>query len=101
MDSNELVKQSRARFDHEAARRNLREKYQARLIFAHNGGMFRASPEMMVFLNLYQDQTIVVEDLYQNPVQVSAAELLEQMKMRWQEQMTAWLVEYNQINQQR
>ena len=101
MDSNELVRQSRARFDHEAARRNLREKYQARLIFAHSGGMFRASPEMMVFLDLYQDQTIVVEDLYHNPVQVSAAELLEQMKMRWQEHMTAWLVEYNQINQQR
>jgi hypothetical protein len=101
MDSNELVKQSRVRFDHEAARKNLREKYQARLIFAHSGGMFRASPEMMVFLDLCQDQTIVVEDLYHNPVQVSAAELRDQMKMRWQEQMTAWLVEYNQINQQR
>jgi hypothetical protein len=101
MDSNELVKQSRARFDHEAARRNLREKYQARLIFAHSGGMFRASPEMMVFLNLYQDQTIVVEDLYHNPVQVAATDLLEQMRMRWQEQMTAWLVEYDRINQQR
>jgi len=50
---------------------------------------------------MYQDQTIVVEDLYHNPVKVLAAELLEQMKLRWQEQMTAWLVEYNQINQQR
>jgi hypothetical protein len=101
MDSNELVRQSRARFNHEAARRNLREKYQAKLIFAYNGGMFRASPEMMVFLDLYQDQTIVVEDLYHNPVQISASELRDQMKMRWQEQMTAWLVEHNQINQQR
>jgi hypothetical protein len=101
MDSNELIKQSRARFDHEAARRNLREKYQARLIFAYGGGMFRSSPEMMVFLDMYQDQTIVVEDLYHNPVKVLAAELLEQMKLRWQEQMTAWLIEYDQINQQR
>lgn len=101
MDSNELVKQSRARFDHEAARRNLREKYQARLVFAYQGGMFRATPEMMVFLDLYRDQDIVVEDLYHNPVMVSATELSHLMRQRWQEQMTAWLVEYNQINQQR
>lgn len=101
MDSNELVKQSRARFDHEAARRNLREKYQARLIFAHSGGMFRAGPELLVLLSMYPDQTIVLEDLYQNPIEIDTQELHDAAATRWQEQMNAWLAEHTEISRQR
>ena len=101
MDSNELVKQSRARFDHEAARRNLREKYHARLIFAHKGGMFRASPELLTLLAMYPDQELVLEDLYQNPISVDTRELQEMAAARWQEQMNAWLVEHQEISRQR
>lgn len=101
MDSNELVKQSRARFDHEAARRNLREKYHARLIFAHSGGMFRAGPELLVLLSMYPNDLIILEDLYQNPVQVNTRELHEAAATRWQEQMNAWLLEHAEISKQR
>lgn len=101
MDSNELVKQSRARFDHEAARRNLREKYHARLIFAHSGGMFRAGPELLVLLNMYPNQQIVIEDLYQTPISINTQELHAIATARWQEQMNAWLVEHDHLAQQR
>ena len=101
MDTNELVAHSRARFDHHQARQVLREKYQAKLNFAYQGGMFCASPEMIVFLNLYDNQDIVVQDLYENPVSVNAQELCNIMKTRWQEQMTAWLVDYQQLGQTR
>lgn len=101
MDSNEIVKQSRARFDHEAARRNLREKYQASLIFAHRGGMFRASPELLTLLAMYPDQDLVLEDLYQNPIAVDVNELRELASTRWQEQMNAWLVEHTEVSKQR
>ena len=97
MDTDQLISHSRARFEHEAARRTLREKYQAKLTFAYRGGMFRAAPEMIVFLNLYADQDIVIQDLYENPVKVNARELGELMKGRWQEQMTAWLAEHEQL----
>ena len=101
MDSNELVAQSRARFDHEAARRNLREKYHAHLVFAHRGGMFRAGPELLTLLKMYPDQNIVLEDLYQNPIAVNTNELLDMASQRWQEQMNAWLVEHDRLAQQR
>lgn len=101
MDSNELVKQSRARFDHEAARRNLREKYHARLIFAHSGGMFRAGPELLALLNMYPNQQIVIEDLYQTPIAINTQELYAIATARWQEQMNAWLVEHDRLAQQR
>lgn len=97
MDTDQLIAHSRARFEHAAAKRTLREKYEAKLVFGFNGGMFRATPEMIVFLSLYDDQQIVVKDLYDNPVEVVARELYDLMQARWQEQMTAWSVEYNQL----
>ena len=101
MNTDELVAHGRARFEHESARRTLREKYQAKLTFGWNGGMFTATPEMITFLSLYGDQCIVVKDLYDNPVEVNAQELCELMRTRHQEQMNAWLVEYKEINKNR
>jgi hypothetical protein len=101
MNTDELVTHSRARFDHHQARRVLKEKYQAKMHFAFGGGMFCASAEMITFLSLYHDQQIVIQDLYETPVQVNAAELCNIMKERFQEQMNAWLTDYQQLTQNR
>lgn len=101
MDTNALLEHARARFDHQAARRCLQEKYQAKLVFAYSGGMFRAAPEMIGFLDLYRDQIIVLEDLYHTPVRVNVNELLEIMQQRWQEQMNSWYTEYQAQESQR
>ena len=42
MNTENIVAHARARFDHEAAKRVLKEKYQAKMLFAYRGGMFRA-----------------------------------------------------------
>lgn len=101
MDSEQLIAHSRARFDHAAAKRLLKEKYQAKLVFAYRGGMFRCSPELMVFLDLYQGQRTVLPDLYDNPVEVDTSELLQIMQARWQEQMNAWLIEHDELARRR
>jgi hypothetical protein len=101
MNTDELVAHGRSRFEHAAARRTLKEKYQAKLTFGWNGGMFKATPEMVTFLSLYGDERIVILDLYETPVEVNAKELCELMKPRLQEQMNAWLVEYEELNKNR
>lgn len=101
MDTDLIIEHSRARFEHATARRTLKEKYQARLHFGYNGGMFKATPDMISFLNLYGSATIVIEDLYENPIKVNAKELCQLMQERWQEQMNAWLIEYDQISKNR
>jgi hypothetical protein len=101
MDTDALVEQSRARFAHEAARRVLREKYQAKLTFAHAGGMWRAGPELLTLLACSQDAEIVILDLYDNPVRVKVDELESLTYQRWQEQMQAWLVEYRDLSRER
>jgi hypothetical protein len=100
MDTDQLIAHSRARFEHEAARRTLREKYQAKLTFAHAGGLWSAGPELLNLLSLCSGET-VVQDLYLNPVKIQAQELHALALQRWQEQMNAWLVEYNQLNDRR
>jgi len=102
MNTEELVTHSRSRFDHAAAKRVLKEKYQAKMIFAHAGGLWRAGPELLILLHTVKENDLVVLlDLYENPVQIIPKELVELAQQRWQEQMTAWLVEYTEINKNR
>jgi len=101
MDTEDLIAHARSRFNHESARRLLKEKYEARMLFAHAGGMWRADPELLVLLATVPPGDAVILDLYENPIQVNP-ELLRGLAMqRWQEQMNAWLIEHEQLNQQR
>lgn len=102
MNTEDLVNHSRARFAHEAARRVLKEKYSARMLFAYNGGMWRAGPELLTVLHACPvENDIVLLDLYENPVRVNPLDLQRLAHDRWQEQMNAWLVEHDQVSQQR
>lgn len=101
MDTEQLVTHSRARFDHAAARRVLKEKYQAKLLFAHSGGMWCAGPELLVMLATLSQDTAVVLDLYDTPVKVDPAQLRGVAMQHWQEQMNAWLLEYEELNKNR
>jgi len=100
MNSDELISYGRARFDHAATKRLLKEKYQAKFLFAHAGGMWQAGPELLTLLKCCTG-TVVILDLYENPVQVVAEELYELAIQRWQEQLNAWLIEYQEINKKR
>lgn len=101
MDTDALYQHARARFEHAAARRVLKEKYQAKMIFAHAGGMWRAGPELQITLFTCPDTEAVILDLYETPVKIAVQELLALSQQRWQEQMTAWLVEHEEISKQR
>lgn len=96
-----MVAHARARFDHAAARRVLKEKYQSRMVFAHAGGMWRAGPELQATLLTCPDSEAVILDLYENPVKINTQELFAQSQQRWQEQMNAWQVEWQELNQKR
>jgi hypothetical protein len=71
------------------------------MLFAAQGGMWRAGPELQTMLLTCPGTQAVILDLYDTPVQVNTRELLAQSQQQWQEQMNAWLVEYEQLNQNR
>jgi hypothetical protein len=101
MNPDDLVAHVRARFDHASAKKLLKEKYEARMLFAHAGGMWRAGPELQTTLLTCPDSSAVILDLYQNPIKINTKELYVMSQQRWQEQMTAWLIEYEQAQQKR
>jgi hypothetical protein len=102
MNTDKLVAHGRARFDHAVARRTLKEKYQAKLTFAHAGGMWYAGPELLSTLNCcVMDKNVVILDMYENPVKVNTKELWNLTAERWQEQMNAWLIEHEELNKNR
>lgn len=102
MNNEDLVEHSRARFAHEAARRVLKEKYTARMLFAYNGGMWRAGPELLTLLQAVPvEDPVVLLDLYENPIRVDPKELQRLAFDRWQEQMNAWHVEFESNNRKR
>ena len=101
MTTDTIVATARARFDHEAAKRTLKEKYQAKLTFAHNGGLWLAGPELLATLAACAAPTAVILDLYDTPIQVDSREFRDQVHTHWQEQMNAWLVEYDELAKKR
>jgi hypothetical protein len=101
MNTEQLIAHGRARFEHATARRVLAEKYQAKMTFAHAGGMWTAGPELLNTLMCCPGTESVILDRYQNPVKVITTELFNLAQQRWQEQMTAWLVEYEELSQKR
>ena len=101
MNTDQLIITSRARFDHIAARRVLKEKYEAKLLFAHVGGMWNAGPALQTTLLTCPGADAVLLDLYETPIKVNTRELMALSQQRWQEQMNAWLVEYNELSKKR
>jgi hypothetical protein len=101
MNTDNLIAHGRSRFEHAAARRTLKEKYQAKLTFAYAGGMWIAGPELLATLAACTGPDSVVLDLYDTPVKVETREFRDQVRDRWQEQMTAWLLEYEELNKNR
>ena len=101
MDPEQLIAHGRARFEHAAARRLLKEKYQAKMLFAHAGGMWQAGPDLICVLKACADTEAVLLDMYEQPVRVIVADLLTLAHQRWQEQMNGWLTEYQHSSNRR
>ena len=101
MDKNQLVERVRSRLDHTARKRQLREKYQARMLFAHSGGMWQAGPELLALLSVCVEPNCVILDLYGTPTKVDVQDLRAHCQTLWQEQMNAWLLEHQEMIDQR
>ena len=97
----EVIKNVKVRFDHNQNKQILKEKYESKMLFALQGGMWEAGPDLLSTLSVCLDDTAVLTDLYNTPVQINTKDLYNEAQMRWKEQMNAWLVEYEQSSRER
>ena len=101
MDTKTLIADSKARFAHNSAKHYLSEKYEAKLLVAEQGGLFKANSETIAFLNSFTQHNLVVVDTFNNPVQVIRQELLYKLQDTYIAVMEEWYAEWKELENKR
>ena len=101
MDTKTLISEAKARFNHNSAKAQLKDKYDGKFIVAEQGGLWKATPELISFLNATDDNFIILIDNFNNPVQVKRDQLLSIIKDTYQKVMLDWYKEWKEIETNR
>lgn len=101
MDTKSLIAEAKARFNHNSAKAQLKDKYDGKLIIAEQGGLWKANLELINFLNSSSDEEVILVDSYNNIVKVNRSELLERLKITYDTVMTQWYNEWKEIESKR
>ena len=101
MDTKTLIADAKARFSHNAAKSYLKDKYDSKFIVADQGGLWRANLETINFLNSVTDETVILIDTFNNPVQVNRQELKDKLYAAYNESMSSWHQEWVELENKR
>jgi len=86
----QLTTEIRRATDYQVNKRILREKIQTDLHFAHNGGLFKITPELLAFVQTWPVDELYLEDTYQNPIQIDKSVFLVTAQQHYQRVMNTW-----------
>ena len=101
MDTKTLIADVKARFNHNTAKAYLKDKYSSKLTVASHGGLWRAGPEIISFLNCVQDETVILIDTFDNPVKVNRVELRDKLLETYSTAMNQWHDEWVDLEKKR
>ena len=101
MDTQTLIQEAKARFNHNLAKATLKEKYENKLIIAEQGGLWKADSNTIAFLNSFKEKNIVLLDTFGNAVSVDRKELLDKLKTVYLSVMTEWHREIQELEGKR
>jgi hypothetical protein len=101
MDINALISETKARFSHNSAKEYLREKYDSKLILATQGGLWKASPEVISFLNSLSTKNCILLDNFKNPIEIDRVSLLNELSNLYQTVMQEWYAEWQELEGKR
>jgi len=101
MDTKTLIADAKARFNHNSAKAQLKDKYDGKFIVAEQGGLWKASPELIAVLSAFDDNFIVLIDNFDNPVEVKREDLLKVIKDTYQKVMLEWYKEWKEVESKR
>jgi hypothetical protein len=91
------VEQVRLATDFNINKQILREKIQTELHIAHNGGMFKITPELIAFVKDWPLDTLYIEDVYQNPIEIDRQVFLVTAQQHYHRVMNEWHQQYAEL----
>jgi len=101
MDTKTLLAEAKARFNHNAAKAYLKEKYRGKLIIADQGGLWNSDIQTINFLTTQITESVVLVDTYDNPVEVNRIELLTKLLSTYTAVMKEWHSEWVELEKKR
>lgn len=101
MDTKSIIAEAKAKFDHNSSKDYLKDKYNAKLLLAEQGGLWKVSPEFISILRNYPYNKVILVDTYDNPIQVDRDILLTAITARYESVMAEYLTEHNQLKKNR
>lgn len=101
MTGEELKSWANQRADFEATRLNLKEKISEELCVVYNGGLFKATMELITFLTIMHEEELIIEDTFSNPVKINRLELVEKLNQAFKAAMNSWHYEFQKIRKVR
>lgn len=101
MDTTQLISEVKARFGHNSAKAYLKDKYDSRLLVANQGGLWKATPELMGYLASRDDQSVILVDTFGNPIMVNRIELYNLLCEAYEDNMAAWYLEWKELENKR
>ena len=101
MDTKSLIAEAKARFAHNSAKDYLKEKYEAKLLVADQGGLWKADQQTIAFLSSSLDEDVVLIDTFENPVKVNRLDLLAKLGSTYRSAMDEWYTEWKELESKR
>lgn len=101
MDTEKLIQEAKARFNHKSAKAYLQEKYSNKLLVAEQGGLWKADPQTITLLQSFTTKTVILADTFGNIVEVDRKDLLEKLKSLYSTVMKDWYNEYKELEVKR
>lgn len=100
MNTQDLIKTARARFNHYEGKLLLEEKYRAKLTLAFGGGLWNITPELLAYLKC-APTVVVMVDSFNTPIKLDSRAFLEHAEPIYYATMDQWYSEYEQLKNNR
>lgn len=101
MDTASLIAEAKARFSHNSAKAQLKDKYDGKLIVADQGGLWKATPELIGYLASSTDDIVILIDNFENPVLVNRIALHDVLYKTHNDTMQLWFSEWKELESKR
>lgn len=92
-----ILTQVKQATDYQINKRALKEKMLIDLHLPYNNGLFKLTPELMAFVATWSKDTLYLEDVYENPIELNRLEFLEKATQRYSAVMNSWHQQHEEL----